>query len=59
MAEAETHSMTVHGYLDRTVYRPFKMLATEPILLLVTLWLTLLYGLVYARERFHHPTTPM
>jgi len=51
--------MTVHGYLDRTVYRPFKMLATEPILLLVTLWLTLLYGLVYARERFHHPTTPM
>jgi len=34
------------------------MLATEPILLLVTLWFTLLYGLIYAREHFHHLATP-
>ncbi|KIK53036.1 hypothetical protein GYMLUDRAFT_179447 [Collybiopsis luxurians FD-317 M1] len=36
------------GLLDRTIYRPWIMLASEPILILVTIYMALVYGLLYA-----------
>ncbi|KIK53038.1 hypothetical protein GYMLUDRAFT_179505 [Collybiopsis luxurians FD-317 M1] len=36
------------GLLDRTLYRPWIMLASEPILILVTIYLAFVYGLLYA-----------
>jgi len=43
-AEIETRSMSLQEYLDRTVYRPFKMLLTEPILFLITMYLAFVYA---------------
>ncbi|OSX62324.1 hypothetical protein POSPLADRAFT_1143698 [Postia placenta MAD-698-R-SB12] len=47
-AEHERADWSVKGVLHRTLYRPIKMLAVEPILLLVTLYLSLVYGVLYA-----------
>lgn len=47
-AEHERADWSLKGVLHRTLYRPFKMLAVEPILLLVTLYLSLVYGVLYA-----------
>ena len=34
--------------LHRTIYRPLYMLLHEPILVLITVYLSLVYGLLYA-----------
>ncbi|THV00011.1 MFS polyamine transporter [Dendrothele bispora CBS 962.96] len=47
-AEHEKLDFTVRGILHRTVWRPFQMLAIEPILLLITLYTSLIYGVLYA-----------
>ncbi|XP_006463626.1 hypothetical protein AGABI2DRAFT_225490, partial [Agaricus bisporus var. bisporus H97] len=46
-AEHENQDWSVKGVLNRTILRPFKMLAVEPILLLVTLYISVVYGLLY------------
>jgi MFS transporter, DHA1 family, multidrug resistance protein len=38
------------GIIHRTLYRPFHMLSKEPILALTTLYLSFIYGILYARE---------
>lgn len=48
--EHERLDSTFLGLLERTIQRPFAMLAKEPILVLVTLYLSLVYGLLYARK---------
>lgn len=49
-AEHENQDWSPKGLLNRTIYRPFKMLAVEPILLLVTVYLSIIYGVLYACE---------
>ena len=46
-AEAERQDWEFKGLMDRTLKRPFKMLAIEPILLLVTIYLSVVYGVLY------------
>ena len=48
-AQHEKQDWSVMGVLDRTLFRPFKMLSVEPILVLVTVYLSIVYGLLYAR----------
>ena len=50
--EHETHDWSLKGVLHRTLYRPFYMLANEPILMLVTAFLSLENGILYGREHF-------
>ncbi|PFH45654.1 hypothetical protein AMATHDRAFT_71263 [Amanita thiersii Skay4041] len=47
-AEHEKLDWTTKGVLHRTLLRPFQMLFLEPILLLITLYLSIVYGLLYA-----------
>jgi hypothetical protein len=47
-AESERVSWTVSAVLERTIFRPFKMLLVEPILLLSTIYLSLAYGVIYS-----------
>jgi hypothetical protein len=49
-AEHERHDWSVKGVLHRTIYRPFYMLAKEPILVMVTTFMSLANGVLYARE---------
>ncbi|KAJ6506234.1 MFS polyamine transporter [Mycena vitilis] len=46
-AAREKQDWSVRGVLNRTLFRPFKMLAGEPILVLVTVYLSLVYGVMY------------
>ncbi|KAF8191270.1 MFS polyamine transporter [Pholiota molesta] len=47
-AEHEKQDWSLKGVIQRTLFRPFIMLAMEPILLLVTVYLSMVYGLLYA-----------
>jgi hypothetical protein len=49
-AEHEKEDMSLYGIINRTLYRPFYMLYKEPILVLVTLYISFIYGILYARE---------
>jgi hypothetical protein len=46
--ESERVTWTLNAILQRTVFRPFKMLLVEPILLLATIYVSLAYGVMYA-----------
>ncbi|KAJ7600529.1 major facilitator superfamily domain-containing protein [Mycena floridula] len=46
-AEHERHDWSLRHLLQRTIYRPIKMLGSEPILVLVTLYISLVYGVLY------------
>jgi len=47
-AEHEKGDWSFTGIASRTVLRPFKMLALEPILVLITIYISIVYGLLYA-----------
>ncbi|KAI9457481.1 MFS polyamine transporter [Lactarius psammicola] len=47
-AESDKIEWTITELLNRTVLRPLKMLLVEPILLLVTIYLSVVYGVIYA-----------
>lgn len=49
-AEHEHSDWSLSGIIHRTIYRPVQMLIQEPILLLITIYLSLVYGVLYARE---------
>ena len=53
-AQHEKQDWSIKGVIHRTLFRPFKMLIQEPILLLITIYLSVVYGLLYARECFNH-----
>jgi DHA1 family multidrug resistance protein-like MFS transporter len=55
-AESERVSWTPRAVLERTIFRPFKMLLVEPILLLSTIYLSVAYGVIYA-SAFDHLST--
>jgi hypothetical protein len=49
-AEHEKQDWSFRGIIHRTLFRPFQMLVMEPILVLITVYLSLVYGVLYARE---------
>ena len=49
-AESETFEWNMSGLLNRTLLRPFKMLLVEPILLFITIYISVVYGIIYASE---------
>lgn len=51
-AEHEKQDWSAKGIIHQTLYRPFIMLAMEPILVLITVYLSLVFGLLYARKYF-------
>ncbi|KAL1743340.1 major facilitator superfamily domain-containing protein [Schizophyllum fasciatum] len=46
-AEHDRQDWSLSGVIRRTLFRPFQMLFIEPILALVTLYLSLVYGVLY------------
>ncbi|KAJ7461152.1 MFS general substrate transporter [Mycena latifolia] len=46
-AAHEKQDWSLRGIVHRTIFRPFQMLAGEPILVLVTIYLSLIYGVMY------------
>jgi len=46
-AEHEKQDWSIKGVVHRTVYRPFRMLFLEPILVLVTIYISVVYGVLY------------
>jgi DHA1 family multidrug resistance protein-like MFS transporter len=54
-AEHENLDWSFAGVIHRTIYRPFYMLYKEPILVLVTIYLSIVYGVLYGRESFLSP----
>ena len=44
----EKQDWSFKGVVSRTLFRPFKMLALEPILLLITIYTAIVYSLLYA-----------
>ncbi|KAI0295170.1 MFS polyamine transporter [Multifurca ochricompacta] len=63
-AEGEKIDWAPRAFLDRTILRPIRMLFVEPILLLITVYISLVYGVIYAMfeafpvifVRIHHFT---
>ena len=49
-AEHEKQDWSTMGVIHRTLFRPFHMLAVEPILVLITIYLSIVYGLIYGRK---------
>ncbi|KAE9394341.1 MFS general substrate transporter [Gymnopus androsaceus JB14] len=47
-AEHEKQDFNLGPLVHRTLYRPFQMLLLEPILVLVTVYLSIVYGVLYA-----------
>ncbi|KAJ4485233.1 MFS polyamine transporter [Lentinula aciculospora] len=47
-AEHERQDFSFGPLMHRTLYRPFQMLLLEPILVLVTIYLSIVYGVLYA-----------
>ncbi|KAE9406080.1 MFS general substrate transporter [Gymnopus androsaceus JB14] len=48
VSDHEKLDSSFHGLVDRTLYRPWKMLASEPILILLTIYMSVVYGILYA-----------
>ena len=47
-AEHEKQDWSIMGVIHRTLFRPLDMLASEPILVMVTVYISIVYGLLYA-----------
>lgn len=46
-AEHEKQDWSIMGVIHRTIFRPFHMLVLEPILVLITIYISVVYGLLY------------
>ena len=46
-APADEKEVNLHEIVEKYLLRPFKMLSLEPILVLVTLYMALIYGIIY------------
>ncbi|KAF5378919.1 hypothetical protein D9757_008720 [Collybiopsis confluens] len=47
-AEHERQDFSLGPLIHRTLFRPFQMLLMEPILVLVTIYMSIVYGILYA-----------
>ena len=52
-AAHEKQDWSIKAVIQRTVFRPFHMLALEPILVMVIIYLSVVYGLLYGRKRLY------
>ena len=55
-AEHEKQDWSIMAVIQRTVFRPFHMLALEPILVMVTIYLSIVYGLLFGRKFLSFPS---
>ncbi|KIY65609.1 MFS general substrate transporter [Cylindrobasidium torrendii FP15055 ss-10] len=46
-ADRDLEDWSLQGIMERTLLRPFKMLLLEPILLLITIYMSMVYGVLY------------
>lgn len=51
-AESERNKQSFSELLSKTLYRPVQMLIQEPILVLITIYLSAVYGVLYSRTSF-------
>jgi DHA1 family multidrug resistance protein-like MFS transporter len=49
-AEHEKQDWSIMAVIHRTIFRPFYMLVLEPILVMVTIYLSIVYGLLFGRK---------
>ena len=49
-AEHEKQDWSTTAVIHRTIFRPFNMLALEPILLMITIYFSIVYGLLFGCE---------
>ena len=49
-AEHEKQDWSTTAVIHRTIFRPFQMLALEPILVMITIYFSIVYGLLFGRE---------
>ena len=54
-AEHEKQDWSIAAVIHRTIFRPFHMLALEPILVMVTIYLSVVYGLLFGCKRLYFP----
>lgn len=54
-AEYEKQDWSIRAIINRTLLRPFYMLVLEPILLLITIYFSIVYGLLFARKHSYFP----
>ena len=50
-AEHEKQDWSISAVIHRTIFRPFNMLALDPILIMVTIYLSIVYGVLFGRKR--------
>ena len=55
-AEHEKQDWSFGAVIRRTIYRPFHMLVLEPILVMVTIYFSIVYGLLFGRKRSFFPS---
>ena len=55
-AEHEKQDWSLMAVIRRTIFRPFHMLALEPILVMVTIYLSIVYGLLFGRKHSSFPS---
>ena len=50
-AEHDKQDWSIGPLIHRTIFRPFHMLALEPILILITIYFSIVYGLLFGRKQ--------
>ena len=50
-AEHERQDWSFGAVIRRTIFRPFHMLALEPILVMITIYFSIVYGLLFGRKQ--------
>ena len=49
-AEHEKQDWSITAIIRRTIFRPFHMLVLEPILVMITIYFSIVYGLLFGRK---------
>lgn len=52
ISDHEKLDWSTKGLVDRALLRPWKIMASEPILIVVTIYMSVVYGLLYACKCF-------
>ena len=55
-AEHEKQEWSIAAVIHRTIFHPFHMLALEPILVMLTIYLSVVYGLLFGRKCSFFPS---
>ena len=55
-AEHEKQDWSIMAIIRRTIFRPFHMLVLEPILVMITIYFSIVYGLLFGRKHSPFPS---